>query len=55
MVIVSEDSARSEWQLARVVKVTAGSDGLVRKVKIRLQDSILERPIKKLVLLVENE
>ena len=33
VVIVHEDTARGEWQMARVVEATPGDDGLVRKVK----------------------
>ncbi|CAI5694724.1 unnamed protein product [Oreochromis niloticus] len=61
-----DDLPRNEWRLARVEDTVADKDGLVRKVKIRLGDqkmkregqcsgkpSIVERPIQKLILLLE--
>lgn len=67
IVIVKEDNApRNEWKLARVVE-TSEDDGLVRKVKVQIgqsklgkkgehltQPSFLERPVHKLVVLVES-
>ena len=57
---------RREWRLARVLETVSGKDGLVRKVKISVGDknlnkkgkrsgklSVLERPVQKLVLLLE--
>ena len=67
IVIVSdEDKPRNQWQLARVIETICDADGYVRKVKIAMSSTldkkgkrlnsvtILERPIHKLVLLVEN-
>ena len=63
---IDELSPRSEWRLARVLETVSGKDGLVRRVKISVGDkrlnkkgehlgtrSILERPVQKLVLLLE--
>lgn len=60
-----ENTARSVWQLARVVAVYPSRDGQVRKVQVALADSCLdskgkrtgamrylERPVQKLVLLL---
>lgn len=69
VVIVKEDNTpRNEWKFARVVETSEGDDGLVRKVKVQIgqrdlgkngkrskQPSFLERPVQKLVVLVENE
>lgn len=68
VVIVKEDILpRNQWQLGRVVETFMDSDGLVRRVKIRVGEqksgkhqfsfkpSVLERPIQKLVLLLESE
>lgn len=57
---------RNEWRLGRVTETTIDRDGLVRKVKICLGDrklgkkgerlckqSVVERPVQKLVLLLE--
>lgn len=62
-----EDLPRNEWRLGRVLEAIANQDGLVRKVKIQLgnrnlnhkgericKPSVVERPIQKLVLLMET-
>jgi hypothetical protein len=62
-----ENPIRNQWQLARVIETYKGRDNLVRKVKLLMSDSRLdkngkrlhpvsqlERPIHKLVLLMEN-
>lgn len=68
VVIVKDDNIpRNEWKLARVVETRADGDGFVRKVKIQIEQSnlgkkgeritqlsLLERPVKKLVVLVEQ-
>lgn len=58
---------RGEWRLGRVIAIVDGKDGLVRRVKITLGDkklnskgqrsnkpSVLERPVHKLVLVLES-
>lgn len=67
LVIIREDTPRNQWHLGRVIETTKGSDGLVRRVKVLVgertsakQDCptkplIMERPIQKLVLLLESE
>ncbi|KAK0152254.1 hypothetical protein N1851_006383 [Merluccius polli] len=68
VVIIKEDILpRNQWQLGRVVETTVDSDGLVRRVKVQVgtqkshktnspsKPSIIERPIQKLVLLLESE
>ena len=69
VVIVKDDNViRSQWRLGRVTEVTASKDGLVRKVRLLIGDAslddngrrvrpatYLERPIHKLVLLLESE
>lgn len=68
IVIIKDDNLpRNHWQLGRVVETVQDSDGLVRRVKVqvgerksqRKQDppskpSVIERPVQKLVLLLEN-
>lgn len=59
----ADDLPRNEWRLARVIDTATDKDGLVRKVKIRYgekghysgKQSIVERPVQKLVLLLESE
>ena len=69
IVIIWDDNVpRNQWNLARVIEAKEDYDGLVRKVKIQLgqrnlsekgerlvSPSILERPVQKLVVLVEGE
>ncbi|XP_039907300.1 uncharacterized protein LOC120746094 [Simochromis diagramma] len=68
IVVIKDDNLpRNHWQLGRVVETFQDHDGLVRRVKVRVgerkpqrkQDapskpSVIERPIQKLVLLLEN-
>ncbi|MEE9353165.1 MAG: hypothetical protein V3U94_01940, partial [Candidatus Thorarchaeota archaeon] len=54
VIISDDDAARSEWQLARVIEAKEDADGLVRKVKLRVRNSVIERPVQKLVLLLER-
>ncbi|XP_026012239.1 uncharacterized protein LOC113014739 [Astatotilapia calliptera] len=64
---MDELAPRGEWRLARVVETVSGKDGLVRRVKISLGEkrlnnkgqrstklSVVERPVQKLVLLLES-
>ncbi|XP_064641961.1 uncharacterized protein LOC135496530 [Lineus longissimus] len=68
-VVLLKDQAlsRCDWHMAIVEDVSKGNDGLARKTKIRLANTrldkkgkplhkatVLERPIHKLVVLVEN-
>ncbi len=68
VIVKDPDMPRNLWKLARVTEVKCSEDGLVRSCKVRLSnDSLdkhgkrtskpidLERPIHKLVLLLENE
>ena len=49
IVLVSEDNvSRGKWPLGRVEKVHLGKDGLVRTVTVRVQKSILSRPVQRL-------
>ena len=69
IVLLKDDVvSRNQWSLARVLEVYPSKDGLVRKVKIVIGDSsldhngkrirpasCLDRPVPKLVLLLEAE
>ncbi|XP_019646785.1 PREDICTED: uncharacterized protein LOC109487243 [Branchiostoma belcheri] len=48
VLLKDETSPRSCWPLGRVLEVTHHSDGLVRRVKVKTQNNVLERPIDKL-------
>ncbi|KAK7906730.1 hypothetical protein WMY93_015342 [Mugilogobius chulae] len=66
VILKDDDAPRNEWKLGRVLETMPGKDGLVRKVRLMLGDrrfvrkgeqitktSEVERPIQKLVVLVE--
>ena len=68
VLMVEENQPRNVWPLARVESISEAADGKVRRVKIRLanrnidnkglrqrEPTTLERPIHKLVLLVEQK
>jgi hypothetical protein len=67
VIIKDEDLFRGNWKLGKVVEIMVDLDGLVRKVKVLVADptilkkgqwtnksTILERPVHKLVLLLES-
>ena len=65
IVLIADDGLpRNQWKLGLVNEVFPDSDGLIRKVKLLVGDpclgkplnqrKFLERPVHKLILLVEN-
>ena len=66
IVIIQEEAPRNEWPLGKIVAVTPDQQGLVRSVRIKLavrnfdkegnsaQRSIIERPVQKVVLLLDG-
>ena len=66
IVIVQQETSRNEWPLGKIMETTPDKDGLVRSVRIKLgvkssekernnsQSSVIERPIQKVVLLLEG-
>jgi hypothetical protein len=67
VIVVNESVPRCQWQLARVSEVFTGKDNLVRKAKVVMGDpgisktgkrtkpvTELERPVQKLILLLES-
>ena len=53
MLVKDIDLPRNQWPLGRIVRANPDDDGLVRRVKVKTQSSVLERSVHKLVLLVE--
>ena len=49
--ISDQNTPRGKWQLAKVIEIKPGRDGLVRSAKLRSQKSELVRPITKIVAL----
>ena len=55
MLIVDDNSKRSQWRMADVVETFPGKDNFVRVADIRLSDgNILKRPVTKLVILMKE-
>lgn len=55
VLIVNDHATRNEWRMGRVTKANPDKDGLVRKATVKSGDSEYERPVQKLVLLIENK
>ena len=56
LVLIADDRVpRNQWNMARVVYSRPDSKGQVRSVKVATATTTLERPIQKLVLILENE
>lgn len=56
LVIIRNDQLPpSLWQLGRVIEIHPAADGFVRNVTVRTENSILRRPIQKLVTLASKE
>ena len=55
VLMIDVDKVRNQWPMARVMSVNEDDQGLVPSVTVRTSsDSILDRPINKLILLVET-
>ena len=68
VLVHDKESPRNKWPLAMIIEVIEGSDGLVRRARVRMgtskldgrgkrtsSPSVLERPIQELVLLIGLE
>ena len=60
IVLLKEDTGRNKWPMARIVNTEPDSRGIVRSVQLKVIDNnsnikLFQRPISKIVLLVENE
>jgi hypothetical protein len=54
VLVKDEDLPRNEWPIARVIQAVPSQDGLVRKVQLKMKNSVFDRPIHKLVLLYRD-
>ena len=54
VVVVEYDAPRTRWPLGRVVHAYAGTDGLVKSVRVRIGESEYDRPVHKLILLLKS-
>ena len=55
VLIINENMPRCHWPLARVTAVKVSRDGLVRSAKVRMGNKHYERPIAKLVMVLEGD
>ena len=55
VLIVDDRAPRNDWSMARVIDVHPDSNGQVRSVRVTTATTTLDRPIDKLVLILENE
>lgn len=55
VVIVDNTAPRNSWVLGRVLQTQPGSKGLVRSALIKTKTGILQRPVNKLCLILENK
>ena len=55
VLVVTENTSRNQWPLGRIQEIFPDKRGFVRKVKVSVKSTILERPVDKIVLLVEEE
>lgn len=46
---------RGSWPLGRVLETFSDTNGLVRSVRLQTKTNILERPVTKLCLLLEDK
>ena len=55
VLVAAENTNRNYWPLGRIQQVFPDKKGFVRKVRVKVKSAVLERPVDKLVLLVEKE
>ena len=53
VLLVDDTLPRCHWSLGRVVSTEKSSDGMIRKVKVKCNKGIVQRPISKLVFLCD--
>ena len=51
----NENEARCHWPLAKIIRVKLSPDGLVRSVVLKIGEKNLERPLSKLIMVLEDE
>ena len=55
VLMVDENEPRASWKMGRVTSTTKSKDDLVRKVTIKVNDSMYERPVQKLIVIIPRE
>ena len=54
VLIVDDRVARNHWPLARIVHTYPDEEGYVRSVKVTTRATFLDRPVDKLILILER-
>lgn len=55
VLVMDENSPRCRWPRGRVVEIIPSKDGLVRKLQLKIGNSIYERPVVKVIFLYRPE
>jgi hypothetical protein len=55
VLIIQESTPRMSWPLGRIIQVNTDSKNIVRSAQVKTSTSTLERPITKLVLVLEDD
>ena len=55
VLIMQESTPRNVWRLGRILQVKTDSKNLVRSATVKTSTTTLERPITKLILILEND
>ncbi|XP_046405326.1 uncharacterized protein LOC124170570 [Ischnura elegans] len=51
VILRCENTPPAQWPLARIIHVYPGDDGLVRVLKVKFNNSVMIRPLSKLIIL----
>ena len=55
VLVVDEDTSRGQWPLGLVEEVERSTDGLVQAAKVRCKNTLMRRPVNKLVFLEHHQ
>ena len=55
VLLVEESAPRNSWPFGRITDTFKDAKGFVRRVRVKTQSNVLERPITKICLLIETE
>ena len=55
VLLVDYKAARSTWDLAKVIQVYPGKDGIIRNVLVKTKNGQYQRPVQKCCLILESD
>ncbi|KAL6483375.1 hypothetical protein MHYP_G00082470 [Metynnis hypsauchen] len=55
ILLVNDCAPRNSWIMGKIIEAVPDKNGLVRRVKIKTKNNVLDRPITKICLLVESD